>query len=329
MATIHKIIYHFFNKEVHQDGIIKLNPEISESNDDHKEFLSLLTEKYAKQSGKGFGNFGVNTDIYTMPILLTDYLSDKDFYRLSQRMMDILKSMADREPLATGGKVFICHYEDDGTQFLLTTILTDQTTFSASTTDWQFAKTQSLDLDKLKYAGRINIDKWQAEEERYISFLKGKQANISEYFKHFLGCDDTVIAKTETIKLLELIDEFIGLQDMDFNTKQSFKENAQAYLQELVTSKTEFDTQSFANRLCPDEPQLLVDLLSHVDTGVSDGFIPDGRVIKKLSTYTAKTQHWQLSFDNQAISNGEIIHENGKIIIENPTDDLLRAFNLT
>lgn len=61
--------------------------------------------------------------------------------------------------------------------------------------------------------------------------------------------------------------------------------------------------------------------------GIADGFIPDSRAIRRLSTYTAKTKDWQFSFNNQAITNGEITHDNGKIIINNPTDELLKAFS--
>lgn len=258
-----------------------------------------------------------------MPTLLTDYLSDDDFYRLSERMMNILKDEADKETLATGGKAFICEYTESDTHFVLITVLTDHTTFGAN--DWQLSKTQSLDLERLKYAGRINIDKWQAGEERYINFLKGKQAEISRYFKHFLGCDDTIIAKTETAKLLVLIDTFIESQEMSFDEGQSFKEEVQTYLKGLIDNKTEFNTQSFANHLYPNEPPLLIDVLSDLDTGISDGFIPDNKVIQRLSTYTAKTKDWRFSFNNQAIINGEITHDNGKIIINNPTDELLKA----
>lgn len=326
MITIQNIIYHIFEKEQQEKGSITLNPSALTPDDNHIEFLALLTEKYAKQAGKGFGHFGTDTDVYKMPTLLTDHLANDDFYRLSERMMNILKDEVNKEPLATGGKVFICQYTESDTNFILITVLTDHTTFSAK--DWQFAKTESLDLERLKYAGRINIDRWQANEERYISFLKGKQAEISGYFKHFLGCDDTVIAKTETAKLLALIDKFIESQEMSFDEGRSFREKTQTYLQDLIDSKTEFNTQSFANHLYPDEPQLLIDVLGDIDTGISDGFIPDGRMIKKLSTYTAKTKDWQFSFNNQAITNGEITHDNGKIIINNPTDELLKAFSL-
>ncbi|WP_163598484.1 nucleoid-associated protein [Moraxella catarrhalis] len=325
MITIQNIIYHIFEKVQHEKGVIALNPSALTPDDNHIEFLTLLTEKYAKQAGKGFGHFGADTDVYKMPTLLTDYLSDEDFYHLSKRMMSILKDEADKEPFATGGKVFICQYTENSTNFVLITVLTEHTTFSAQ--DWQFEKTESLDLERLKYAGRINIDKWQADEERYISFLKGKQAEISGYFKHFLGCDDAVIAKTETAKLLVLIDKFIESQEMSFDEGQSFKEKVQTYLKGLIDNKTEFNTQSFANHLHSEEPQLLIDVLSDLDTGISDGFIPDSRMIKKLSTYAAKTKDWQFSFNNQAITNGEITHDNGKIIINNPTDELLKAFS--
>lgn len=326
MITIQNIIYHIFEKEQQEKGSIDLNPSALTPDEHHIEFLTLLTEKYAKQAGKGFGHFGADVDVYKMPTLLTDYLSDDDFYRLSERMMNILKDEADNETFATGGKAFICEYTESDTHFVLITILTDHTTFGAN--DWQLSKTQSLDLERLKYAGRINIDKWQAGEERYISFLKGKQAEISRYFKHFLGCDDTIIAKTETAKLLVLIDTFIESQEMSFDEGQSFKEEVQTYLKGLIDNKTEFNTQSFANHLYPNEPPLLIDVLSDLDTGISDGFIPDNKVIRRLSTYTAKTKDWRFSFNNQAITNGEITHDNGKIIINNPTDELLKAFSL-
>lgn len=325
MITIQNIIYHIFEKEAHKEGNIALNSSTLTPDDNHIEFLTLLTEKYTKQAGKGFGHFSADTDVYKMPTLLTDYLSDEDFYHLSKRMMNILKDEANKKSSATGGKVFICEYTESDTNFILITVLTDHTTFNAK--DWQFAKTESLDLERLKYAGRINIDKWQANEERYISFLKGDQAKVSDYFKHFLGCDDTIIARTETVKLLVLIDKFIESQEMSFDEGQSFKEKAQTYLKDLIDSKTEFNTQSFANHLYPDEPQLLIDVLGDIDTGISDGFIPDGRIIKKLSTYTAKTKDWQFSFNNEAVTSGEITHNNGKIIINNPTDELLKAFS--
>lgn len=149
MITINNIIYHIFSKEVHQSGVLHINPKVSDPTDNHHEFLGLLTEKYAKQGGKGFGKFGDNSDIYQMPKILNDYLGDGQFYDFSLRLMNILKAESDKKSLAKGGKVFIADYNEDQTRYILITILNDHTTFNA--TDWLFTKTESLDLNRLRY----------------------------------------------------------------------------------------------------------------------------------------------------------------------------------
>ncbi|WP_230587160.1 hypothetical protein [Gallibacterium anatis] len=42
--------------------------------------------------------------------------------------------------------------------------------------------------------------------------------------------------------------------------------------------------------------------------------------------FTGKTKHWRLSFDRTAVLNSEIALIDDKIIINNPTDSLLGAF---
>lgn len=173
------------------------------------------------------------------------------------------------------------------------------------------------------------MDKWQADESRYISFLKGKESDVSDYFKYFLGCDDAVIARTETTKLLELLDTFIRSNGWDIDQAKAVKERAHDYLKGLSDRNFEFNSESFANYLSFDDPQSLIDILSHQNSGVSDGFVPDGRIIRRLYTYAAKTKHWKISFDNEAIISGDIGFENGRIILNNPPAELLEAFDLS
>lgn len=322
---IEYIIYHDLNKTQHNlDGKVDPNPSLLTPNTSHQNFLNDLIKAYTSRSGKGFGAFDSDEDNYPLPRLLREYFSDNDFYRLTIRMMNTLAARINTELLATGGKVFITLYKDQQKQYLLVAILSLKRAYI--TQNWNMSEDEVLDIDRLKFAGRIDLTAWQNSEERYISFLKG-QGDIAGYFKNFLACNDILIARAETTKLVEMLEEFSSDQNLDLEQKSIFFENAQNYLKEISDNNEHFELETFANRVWSANPQVLKDKLGDPDNGISDGFIPDKRSIRALSTYTGKTKHWRLSFDREAISNGDITVENDKIVINNPTPEILKAFD--
>ncbi|MDP8080227.1 nucleoid-associated protein [Phocoenobacter skyensis] len=320
---IKHIIYHILNKEVQGNADIEHSPTEIKPSAVHLNFLNKLTEAYSSRAGKGFGQFDADEDSYPMPRIMRDYLNNQNFYATTERMMKILSNRIQDQSLAKGGKVFIVHFEENHNEYLLIAILSDKLAFS--TTDWQLKEAEVLALENLKYAGRINLTAWQAGEQRYISFLKG-QGDIAQYFKLFLGCNDVLIAQKETKKLVEHLEEFANEQGLEVEQKTEFFERAQEYLYEISDNEEPFSAETFANRVWSENPQELKNKISDAETGVSDGFIPDKRSIKKLSTFTGKTKHWRLTFDRNAVSCGDIELNNGRIIINNPPEKLLGAF---
>ncbi|MDO4626900.1 MAG: nucleoid-associated protein [Pasteurellaceae bacterium] len=321
--NIEHIIYHILNKEVQGNPSIVPSPTEIVPTEVHLNFLSKLVEAYSGKTGKGFGQFDTDEDSYPMPRIVREYLTNQDFYSATERMMNTLSTRIQEQPLATGGKVFIIHFTENHSEYLLIAMLSEKTAFS--TTDWQLEEEEVLALEHLKYAGRINLTAWLAGEQRYISFLKG-QGDVAQYFKFFLGCNDVLIAQQETKKLVEHLEEFANEQELDVEQKTEFFERAQEYLYEISNNEEPFSAETFANRVWSENPQALKYKLSDAENGVSDGFIPDKRSIKKLSTFTGKTRHWRLSFDRTAVLSGDIELNSGKIIINNPPESLLGAF---
>ncbi len=319
---IKHIIYHILHKEQHDIGEVGESPnELSPSDEDTTHLLDALKKAYRERAGKGYGYFDEG---FALPPVLTNHLKNPDcFYDTTLEMMNILKTEINRQALATGGKVFIADYEEESVNYLLIAILSEKTSYIAN--DWAINRNQSLDIDHLKFAGRINLTAWQNGEARYISFLKG-QGEVSGYFKLFLACNDVLIAQAETKKLVELLEDFANEQGLDLDDKAEFFHLAQEYLYDINENQEPFELETFANRVWSQEPQVLKDKLADEDDGVSDGFIPDKRSIKKLSTFTGKTKHWRLSFDRTAIADGQIRVDNGRIIINNPPEKLLEVF---
>ena len=320
---IRHITYHILHKEQSGEAELELNSSQLTPSEAHHNFLETLTKAYRVRAGKGFGSFDSDEDNFPMPKFLNDYLGDDDFQRLTVRMMNTLLVKIQSQPFATGGKVFIAHYENQDSNYLLIAILADRVGFSAQ--NWEMLESEMLDIEHLKYAGRIDLTAWQANETRYISFLKG-QGDISVYFKEFLSCNDALVAREETKKLVVLLEEFTREQGYELEQKTTFFNDVKSYLTDISNNGGSFNTEEFTNRVYPSDPQLLQEKLSNVETGVQDGFTPDKTALKRLITFVGKTKNWRLSFDRTAISEGQISTDSGKIIVNNPTLELLEAF---
>ena len=107
---------------------------------------------------------------------------------------------------------------------------------------------------------------WQAGGERYLSFIKGRgQDKVSDYFKAFLGCDNSVAAATETNTLLNGLEYFSSQQSMDDVAKDAFLNRAFDICNRLANEDEPLDIQIFSNELWPNAPEELVEVLSNPD----------------------------------------------------------------
>lgn len=319
----HKFIVHIMNKE--QQGLATIIPCPSEKpvQQASKDLSNALTERYSGRAGKGYGKFEDDRDSYPMGNIVDDYFVNKthSFYDTSIRMINHLKARADDESMSTGGYVIIAHNEVNGNHYLMVAILTSAV--GSSVHDFEIQESEYLDIAKLRVAGRIDLTGRQNGKERYISFLKG-QNSVAGYFKKFLGCNDILIAKQETTKLRNALLEFATERGFEPEAREEFLNKAHEKLKNLNRSGETFDTQIFANEIWPTAPELLVEKLTNDDSEFSDGFVPDGNVIRGLVSFKGKSKHWSLKFERAALHDGSVLYdsENDKLILTEIPDTL-------
>ncbi|EFN7127685.1 nucleoid-associated protein [Escherichia coli] len=319
----HKFIVHIMNKE--QQGLATIIPCPSEKpvQQASKDLSNALTERYSGRAGKGYGKFEDDRDSYPMGNIVDDYFVNKthSFYNTSIRMINHLKARADDESMSTGGYVIIAHNEVNGNHYLMVAILTSAV--GSSVHDFEIQESEYLDIAKLRVAGRIDLTGRQNGKERYISFLKG-QNSVAGYFKKFLGCNDILIAKQETTKLRNALLEFATERGFEPEAREEFLNKAHEKLKNLNRSGEAFDTQVFANEIWPTAPELLVEKLTNDDLEFSDGFVPDGNVIRGLVSFKGKSKHWSLKFERAALHDGSVLYdsENDKLILTEIPDTL-------
>lgn len=334
---IKNITYHILYKErgTTENVTIELNPDVLSISDTTNELLNQLIERYKGKAGKGYGIFEDDIDSFPISSILRDYLDEShtdDFPEITERMMNVLKMQSESQAGAKGGKVAFINYSDGGQDYFLIALLTEKIGLMAK--DWDLIQDDILNIDNMRFAGRINLTDWQTNdcERRYISFLKG-QGTVSDYFKRFMGCDDTVMANKATKHLVEYISNFATEQKMSLDEREKLSDSAKSYLETLSDNNEPFILQTFANSLWSEEPQVLIDSIENNGEksgySISDGFIPDKRPLKKLKVFTHKSPHWSMSFDAKAIKSGDIqLSDNGNIIIDNPPADLISAFGV-
>jgi len=312
----HHFIVHIMNKEQRGNATLAPCPEEKEVQAASKKLTDDLTEKYSGRASKGYGKFEDDRDSFPMGNIVNDYFvtHEKDFYSTSIRMLDHLKNRANEEIMSTGGFVIIAHTEVNDNHFLLVAILTSA--IGSAVHDFDIQSSEYLDIAKLRVAGRIDITGWQNGKEHYISFLKG-QNSVAGYFKKFLGCNDILLAKAETIKLKDALLDFATERNLQAEDREEFLNKSHEKLKQLSKTNNQFDTQTFANELWPTEPELLVTKLANEELEFSDGFVPDLNVIRALVTFKGKSLHWSLNFDRAALHDGTVHYdeENNRLIL--------------
>lgn len=286
--------------------------------------IDELYQQYATRVGKGFGKFEADDNEYPVQRYLRAHLQDgTPFQGLSNQLMGHLQTRAANESFATGGYVLIAKIDSGGHQFLLCAIVTE-VIGTAITAGLDVIDSTHLDMNQLRVAGRVDLTTWLAGGERYISFLKGRAAEVSSYFKLFLGCNDVHVPLDESRKLVSALSDFSDQQQLTPEARDALFSLAHSYLTGLAKSNDPVELEAFSNHMWPSNPQLLRDVLAEPARAIGDGFVPDRRALSRLVKFEGKSQYWQLKIDRQGIRNKDVFYDeqNDRIILNNLPDQL-------
>jgi len=281
-----------------------------------------LCDLYGRRASKSHGKFSTADDAAPTEKHIRDYLDENsDFASLTEKMMATLKHQAGLRNAAQGGHVFFAHFERDGRRFMLVAILNDKLG-AALTSTYDVADVRHLDMDGFRFAGRINLTGWVANEERYIGFLKGKGA-VSEYFMAFLGCDNTVQERQDTADLVRALKDYADGQGLVGEARDEFLGKAKSICERASRDGEEIDFEALANELVPRDPQGLLAVLTDPERKLNDRFVPHRQALGSLVKFKGKTTQWSVEFEREALSGGQVLYdanENTLTLLDLPDD---------
>lgn len=317
--AVHKLI-----KEPGNSAQIELRPNVLKITPSTQRLVDHLGKLYNERLGKGFGHFEEDEDNFPMPRFIRQHVIDNsiDFITLSHLMMQHLQSRSEHEELASGGHVLITRVENNRSDYLFVAIVSE-IVGTAITSDLEVIDSIHLDINNLRVAGRIDLNAWRSGAERYISFLKGR-ANVAQYFKLFLGCNDLIIALRETQKLVQGLEQFAEAQQLSPSERDQFFERAHGYLDDAGNSDSLVSLDTLSQQVFPESADNLRDTLTNKNLSLATEFIPDRRAIKPLIRFKSNGPEWKLEFDRNSLRSGSVIYDkqHDRIILTNIPEHL-------
>lgn len=291
-----------------------------------KDLVNQVHAVYANREAKSYGKFDPELNSVSAEPHLSA-LKDSpnpDFLALSKIMMQVLKDKADAQNFATGGHVLMAESAGNGARWFVVAILNSKSG-TAISEDLRVMQAPHLDVEGIRFAGRVNFTDWTAGTERYISFLKGKSNDVSQYFQKFLGCSTVQQDLQDTRNLVKAVKQFATDQGLSDDVRETLLKEVYRVADERATQKMPLDLSELSNRVWPADPDALRTALATSNPPIADGFVPRKRGLDGLTRFSAKASNWKLEFDREAIQDHTIEFNDaeGTITIRNLPADVL------
>ena len=235
--------------------------------------------------------------------LLEDMQSDKnDFVEFSIQASEMLKkSLIDTGTLETGFVLF-SHYQFLATDYLMIAIINTKQHVEINR-ELELTSSDHLDLAKMQLAVRIDLTQLavSSEQQRYISFIKGRMGRkVSDFFMHFIGCEELVDVKHQNKQLLTTVDAFLASEQLDPAEKHQARDTVSAYYKEKLQLGEDIQIQELATKL-PSDHISFEQFNQQAEVPVEEQFQADRGVLKTLAKFSGQGSGISLSFERKLL----------------------------
>lgn len=320
---IQNIIFHKIISQQHSSvvNIVPRSGEILLPDSNADILLEQVSVNYQKENFLAYAGFA---DSEWFPNELSRLVNRMtDFYDFSIDSLKKLQQQMIRVPAATGGYLTFIRYTHNGAPYFMVILLKDRADI-AVTADLELEEVLSLELEKLHFAARIDITKWQAQNQRerqsYISFLKGRGGNVVvvNYFKAFLGINEDQFSDPlqHTKDIVDAISNF-ALEFIPETARDTIVQNIYEYAKQKIEEEDVISNAAIANLISPDAPTQFTEYLIDNNYEIPGEFQPVESSLRNLNRFRVKSKHFYLSFNILATESNEIWqNDRGHLVID-------------
>lgn len=302
---ISNIALHYLSKNAETGEVaLKFGPESVEITPKIENFVNALHGIYNNKGSKAYGHFS------SMPAegeqarfidIMESYLTDtQSFANFSHQAANLLKNELDKYDIEETGYLVICHYEHMGGRYLLAAIIPVSEHYSVDG-ELNISADKHLDTAKLQLAARIDLFDYQqnASGNRYISFIKGRAGRkISDFFLDFLSCEEGLDVKEQTQTLVQAVEDYVSINQLDAHEKQDTRKELLSYCKEQKESAQDVSLKELGQVISQeDSSQDFYQFCQEQSYPIEESFPHDQAVVNKITKYSGYGAGISLSFE--------------------------------
>ncbi|WP_371185075.1 nucleoid-associated protein YejK [Thalassotalea maritima] len=302
---ITNIDLHYITKsESSSDVTVTSNKGMIEVNDNINAFMEALHKTYNNKGSKSFGGFKFGPEVdnaQSFMKLMQDYLDDQtQFIPFSNQAVMRLKQELEKYDLAETGYLVTCHYEMLGGRYLFVCLLPVSEHYYVDG-ELNIAADSHIDTTKMQLAARIDLFEYQQnpQSNRCISFIKGRAGRkVADFFLEFLGCEEGIDAKQQSQSLVQAVEDFVNVNQLNPEEKQNTRKELLSYCKEQKELGQDVKLKDVAAAInVDDNGENFYQFCQQNDYALEESFPHEQSVINKVTKYSGYGAGISVSFE--------------------------------
>lgn len=295
------------------------------------ERMTKLGEELLRVYGRltnNYGCFDADHETYRFPHHLTEYHTTAiDVVELSKRTCRAIAARMSGSNSATGGYACFLRYESQGRDWLLVVMLKLKTGTGIDPTTLELNESLAFDINHLHEAARIDLDKWQNDEQPYLSFIKrsGRQDEVTRYFRLALGCTEYTDSKSNTDHALKAVDAYCTDKGLTPEQRRHARQKVYEYFNEKSKAEEPVNLVALSGLINDQEPDSFLEFVRDNDLPVSETFEPHRKTYSRFKRITEKFGNVSVGFDVQDVLDGKVDYDPAtrQLVIDEPPASLI------
>ncbi len=262
-------------------------------------FIEHLHFSYSSKSGKEFCSFTAEKNTAFSSHLASYIAKEEDFLSFANYSSQLLSDELKKYNFAESGYLLLCEYQYLATDYLMIMLLNIKDHFSV-TNELEIAKSRHLDLSSLQLAARVDLTEMAVDKDsnRYISFVKGRAGRkVADFFLDFMGCEEGINAKQQSSELLQAVEDFINVEQLDSEEKSEVRKNVYDYCNERSQLGQDAVVAEISSAMEVDSS--FAEFQQSQGYDLEESFPVDKRTVNTLVKFSGQGGGISLSFDKK------------------------------
>lgn len=316
-------------KETSGAGSVALRPRLQALPlDDRLELLCNDVLALYTRLSNGYGTFGQDF-VHQFPPLMQQYLNDEiDLVSFSRTTCTLISDRMQEQFLATTSWPLFVRYTNQGRDWLLIAMLKLKEGVGIDETTLDLNESLSFDISHLHEAARIDLQKWQNNEQPYLSFIKRRagDSDVTQYFRNAISCTEYTDAKHNTDVTIQAVEDYCASQGWDAERCQLTRDRLYNFCNERKQEEQPVNLTALSAHINNQDPESFVQFVRESGYEVSEIFSPNPASYKKLMRVSRRFGSISVSFDVDDLRTELVSYDEDtdSIIIKQPPAELIR-----